>query len=377
MLQGTTFPRMDPHRTSPVRRLVRASLGRLGAGVAAAALIVGVISAGCGHAPPKNNDKANRFQAEGVKAYQQGELDRAAGLFSLALEYQPRMAEARLGRGLVLLARGDKVSAEAEFKAALSLNEELAEAHHNLGLLDADRGDFEKAMTRFRQALAIDPGFPAARLAVGDTLLQMGRPDEARWEIVKLTEVEPRNAHAHAMYARILAQLGRVAAAEAAATKALSLDPNLPEAHRAQGELLLKRGDFVAAADEFRLVLKVIPLFVDARVQLATALLAANKQGEVDQELDLLEKQAPASSQVAYLRAYVGIKRNDPVMAVASARRALRLRRTYPEARMLLAEGLFMAGHQEEGKAELKRFLDEAPPSMEEARRSARAFLAR
>jgi tetratricopeptide (TPR) repeat protein len=373
MLQTTTCPPLYPHSDS--RPTVPTWLSARAAGLLLLGLLACLAVPGCSHAPPKNNDKANRFQAEGVKAYQQGELDRAAGLFSLALEYQPRMAEARLGMGLVALARGDKVTAEAHFKAALSLNEELAEAHHNLGLLDADRGDYEKAMTRFRQALAIDPGFGPARLAVGDTLLQLGRPDEARWEIVKLTEVEPRNARAQAMYARILALLGHVAGAEAAATKALTLDPNLPEAHLAQGEILKSRGDFLAAADEFRMVLKTIPLFVDARVQLVTVLVAANKQEEVDRELDVLEKSAPASPQVAYIRAYVAIQRNDAPAAIAAARRALRLRRNYPSARMLLAEALFMSGQQSEGRAELKRFLEEAPPSMAIERRKAQEFL--
>jgi tetratricopeptide (TPR) repeat protein len=369
MLQATTSSPRDPHPAHP------AALAPL---LFVAALLVGALGGlGCGHAQPKTNDKANRFQAEGVKAYQQGDLDRAAGLFSLALEYQPKMAEARLGMGLVALARGDKITAEAHFKSALSLNEELVEAHHNLGVLDEDRGDLEQAKTRFRQALAIDPGYGPSRLAVADTLLQMGRPDEARWEVVKLTEVEPRNARAQAMYARILLQLGRVAAAEAAAQKALALDPALPEAHRAQGEILLKRADFLAAAEEFQIVLKAIPLFVDVRVQLVTALVAAQKAEETDRELDILEKSAPTSPQVAYIRAYVAVQRNEAAVAIASARRALRLRRTYPEARMLLAEALFMTGQQSEGRAELKRFLEEAPPSMEVARNKAREFLAR
>jgi tetratricopeptide (TPR) repeat protein len=366
MLQATTCTPPGPHRA------FAAALAPI---LVLAVLVAGAL--GCGHAPPRTNEKANRFQAEGVKAYQQGDLDRAAGLFSLALEYQPKMAEARLGMGLVALARGDKVTAEGHFKSALALNEELVEAHHNLGLLDADRGDLDQAMTRFRQALAIDPGFGPSRLAAADTLLQLGRPDEARWEVVKLTEVEPRNARAQAMYARILAQLGRVAAAEAAAQKALALDPNLPEAHRAQGEIMLNRGDFTSAIEEFQTVLKAIPLFVDVRVQLVTALVAAKKVEETDRELDMLERSAPTMPQVAYIRAYVALERGDAAGAIAAARRALRLRRNYPSARMVLAEALFMSGQQAEGRAELKRFLDEAPPSMELARRKAREFLAR
>ena len=63
---------------------------------------------GCATAKANPNAKAFQYQAEGARAYARGELDRAAGLFSLALEYDPRMAEARSGMGLVAFARGDK-----------------------------------------------------------------------------------------------------------------------------------------------------------------------------------------------------------------------------------------------------------------------------
>ncbi|HEY0705203.1 MAG TPA: tetratricopeptide repeat protein [Polyangia bacterium] len=332
---------------------------------------------GCGHSKPRPNEKANRFQAEGAAAYQQGQLDRAAGLFSLALEYQPNMAEARNGLGLVALARGDKKTAEAQFRAALSLNEELAEAHHNLGELALERGEFDEAMTRFRQALAVDPGFGAARLGAGRTLMLLGRPDEARWELVKLTEIEPQNAHAHAAYAQVLAQLGRIAAAEAAAQTALAIDPKFPGAHRARGEILKRRGEFAPAADEYRLVLQAEPGSGNDRVELVTTLVAAERLEEATGEVQTLEKLAPARAEVAFIRAFLALRQRELPLAIDSARRAIRLRKTYPQARMILAEALFTAGLDAEGRRELKSFIDEAPPSMAIERRKATEFLNR
>src|SRR5215212_6425792 len=66
-----------------------------------------LLAAGCGGRQVKPSEKATHFQAEGARAYARGDLDRAAGLFSLALEYEPKMAEARNGLGLVAMARGD------------------------------------------------------------------------------------------------------------------------------------------------------------------------------------------------------------------------------------------------------------------------------
>lgn len=353
------------------------TLGALNAHGVRFVVVLALMITGCGHTNPQTIEKATKFQAEGARAYAQGDLDRAAGLFALALEYEPKMAEARNGLGLVALARGDKATAESQFRAALAINEELAEAHHNLGLLQLERNQLDEAMTRFRQALAIDPGFGPARLAVGETLMLLGRPDEARWEILKLTEVEPQNAKAQAAYARVLIMLGRVAAAEAAAQKALGLDPNLPAAHRARGEILKSRRDFPAAIEEYRAILKVEPMSIDDRVKLVECLTGANQQAEIDVELTSLEKSAPAMPQVAFLRAYVSLNRGQLGQAIESARRAIRLRRRYPEARMVLAEALLQAGQNEEGREELRRFADEAPPQLEMEKRRALEFLQR
>ena len=43
---------------------------------------------------------------------------------------------------------------------------------------------------------------------------------------------------------------------------------------------------------------------------------------------------------------------------------ALALRAHYPEARLVRAEALLRLGNAEEARRELRRFLDEAPPTM-------------
>jgi Flp pilus assembly protein TadD len=342
-------------------------------------LLMGLLAAGLGCATAKANPnaKAVQYEAEGMRAYARGELDRAAGLFSLALEYDQRMAEARVGLGLVAFARGDKAAAEQQFKQALKMNEDLAEAHHNLGILYADRGEFTEAMDSFHRALAIDPGFGAARQGLGDVLLRLDRTEDARWELTKLCEVDPQNARAHASLAMVHIRQDRIAAAEDAVQKALSLDPNMPAAHRARAELLGKRGDVVGALQEIRQAVAAEPANLEFRVQLVSLLVMAQIADEADRELLALEQAAPRRAEVAYIRAYVTLKRNQYPDAINAARRALRLRRPYPYARMLLAEALIASGQTDEGRREIKNFLEEAPPSMINERRAAEQFLSR
>ena len=91
-----------------------------------------LLAAGCATSPRPLQPHALALQAAGVEALGRGELDRAAGHFAVALEYEPRLAEAENGLGLVALRRGDWARAEKRFRAAVAINEDLAEAHLNL-----------------------------------------------------------------------------------------------------------------------------------------------------------------------------------------------------------------------------------------------------
>ena len=77
--------------------------------------------------------RAVELQAAGVEALGRGELDRAAGHFALALEYEPRLARggerARPGGAC---AAGTGPAPRSGFARRWRCNEELAEAHANL-----------------------------------------------------------------------------------------------------------------------------------------------------------------------------------------------------------------------------------------------------
>ena len=87
-------------------------------------LWLAALAIGCATAPVHLQPRALALQATGVEALGRGELDRAAGHFALALEFEPRLAEAENGLGLVALRRGDWTRAEEGFRAALALNED-------------------------------------------------------------------------------------------------------------------------------------------------------------------------------------------------------------------------------------------------------------
>jgi len=352
---------MTGHATSLARQ---GALKRLGTRVTmTVGGIAAVFLADCAHSSARQ-PKAAALQAAGAASLARGELDRAAGQFALALEYEPRLAEAENGLGLVALAYGDPALAEHHFRAALSMDEDLAEAHLNLGGLRLARHEFEDALECFRAALAIDPGYGAARLAVGETLLRLGRLEDARWELAKLCAAEPGSAPAHAAHALVLAHLERIALAETEARRALALDPALPAAHRARGEIARRRGDLLGAESEMRRVVQARPTSAEDWLALGVVLAQQRRWADAGVVLDRAALLGPGLAEVAFAQAFVELGRERPAAAVTAARHALELRLPYPQARLLLAEAQYRAGDAAAGRATLQRFVDEAPPEM-------------
>jgi tetratricopeptide (TPR) repeat protein len=338
-------------------------------------VVVGAALAfGCAHARP-THERAVALLAEGAASLARGELDRAAGQFSLALDYEPRLAEAENGLGLVALRYGDFARAEERFAAALALDENLAEAHLNLGNLLLRKDRTEEALREYRAALAVDPGYGDARLAAGEALLRLGRPVEARWELAKLCAVEPGRAEARAAHALALAAQGRLALAEGEARAALELDARLPMAHRARAEILRRGGDFTDAAEELNKAIGRGPGEVDDRIALVAVLAARGLWDEVDRQLAGLAQAAPRRAEVRFLVAYAALARERLDEAATAAVEALDLRSPYPEARLVLAEALARQGHTLDARRALEAFLREAPPEMSDERARAARFL--
>jgi tetratricopeptide (TPR) repeat protein len=333
-----------------------------------------LVALGCGHARPLHA-RAVALQAEGAASLARGQLDKAAGQFALALDYEPRLAEAENGLGLVAMRYQDWPRAERHFAAALALDENLAEAHLNLGNLLLRRERTEEALREYRAALAVDPGYGDARLAAGEALLRLGRPVEARWELAKLCAVEPERAEARAAHALALATQGRLALAEGEARAALALDPKLPMAHRARAEILRRGGDFTGAAEALGKAIGRGPGEIDDRIALATLLAARGLWDEVDGQLAGLVLAAPKRAEVRFLVAYAALARDRLREALDAAGEALALRSPYPEARLLRAEALARDGRALDARRELEAFLREAPAEMAGERARAERFL--
>jgi serine/threonine protein kinase/tetratricopeptide (TPR) repeat protein len=111
----------------------------------------------------------------GLALLQAGELDQALHVFEMILSQGGNaVAEAHVGKGSVLLARGLATAAQGCFQSALELQPMLAVAHAGIGLSYLYRSpvlelppEWELAKSKLEMALQITPDTPEAFLGLG------------------------------------------------------------------------------------------------------------------------------------------------------------------------------------------------------------------
>lgn len=159
-----------------------------------------------------------------------GDAEDAIGEFDLALEINPRYAEALVNRALSLQELGRYDEAQESFQAA-------------------SEADMEEGVDRF-------PAVLAAKLAnqhadLGDLYAAGGALPEAADQYRRALEIRPRFADIRCRLARTLIELGEFQAAVAELEEALRLNPGFREARINLGLAWYRSGDLDAAAREW------------------------------------------------------------------------------------------------------------------------------
>lgn len=331
----------------------------------AAVALVAAAPAACAHAPARRpSPHASQHLAAGIAALAADDLDRAEAELHLALEYEPRQAEAMNGLGLVAMARGDRAGARRWFRAALRANPEMAEAHANLGAVELDAGGAEAALPHLQAALDLDPGYLPARHNVARALATLGRLDEAREEYMKLTSTARDRADGWAELAAVELALGRRAAAGRAARTALALEPTHHLARRVNADLLRDGGELEAALAAYDDLLGEAPSDADALVGRGVTLLVAGRTADARRDLERAVAVAPRSPQARFALGAALVELGEDERAADELAHAARLAaeagRAYPEAHYLRAGALQRLGRRKEAIDAYRQFLREA-----------------
>ena len=190
----------------------------------------------------------------------------------------PGSAEALHNLGIVQDALG-RPGAITILERAAELSRGAPNVVNDLGVALDRAGELERAESCFRQALAVDPRLRAARENLAGVLYAMGRLAESEALARALVADEPGSAEGHLRLALCRVCSGDLDAAAAAARRSVELAPTA-SSWNLLGQVLRECGDPEGAIAAIREALRLQPVFPEASLNLASALLASGRYGE-------------------------------------------------------------------------------------------------
>jgi tetratricopeptide (TPR) repeat protein len=236
--------------------------------------------------------------AKGLKAA--GQNPRSVDTLRQALQIAPSDAGSWYQLGTLAIAQGQARDAMERLQKAVALDPDMPGVYTTLAAVEAGAGQRERAEAALQEALRIDPYDAAAWDLAGRSMAEKSQFPEALFDFEKAIRHRPDFGPYLYEYALTLASAGQVYRAQESAEAAVKADPNLAEPHALLGRLDARKRQFAEAAKEYREAIRLRPEFAQARLDLASLLVA---QGEVQQAVEQLREVAkgadPGSARIA------------------------------------------------------------------------------
>jgi type IV pilus biogenesis/stability protein PilW len=220
------------------------------------ATLLALSGSGCAHgASARDKDSAIVHNDLGSEAVRNGRMQEALKSFDEAIKYDPDLAEAHMGRGVVLeLGFGKLDEAEAEYRKAILLKPTLADAHNNLGQLLAKTGRLEEAVKEFDAASSImlyrEPW--VARCNKGQALWRMGKKEEGVAELRTCLNFQPKYCQGWRELGRIQLADGQGKDAVASFEQYARTCDKTADAQQLLAQALLRTGQAARARESFQ-----------------------------------------------------------------------------------------------------------------------------
>ena len=153
------------------------------------------------------------------------------------------MLHGNIGEVLRLIGRFD--DADRHLKLAVEIDPRSAQAWNSIGLLAHDRAHYAEAESAFREALRLRPQFAAALINLANALLALYRRPEAVLALESALAIEPNNPIALTNLGQVLTEIGDpdlLDLAEAHCRRALSVGRKRSQAINNLGNVLRLQG---------------------------------------------------------------------------------------------------------------------------------------
>ena len=195
----------------------------------------------------------------GQRYRDQGEYDKAEGMFKKAIQIDPESYMAYVVLGRCYWDQGDYAKAEGMFKKAIQVNPENYRAYAVLGQWYKDKGDYDKAEGMFKKAIQIDPENYMAYVVLGRWHIGQGDYAKAEGMFKKAIQVNPENKWAYAELGQWYRDQGEYDKAEGMFKKYIQIDPENYMAYVVLGRCYLYQGDYDKAEEVLKKAIQIEP----------------------------------------------------------------------------------------------------------------------
>jgi tetratricopeptide (TPR) repeat protein len=251
------------------------------------------------------------FTADGLKALDEQRYEAAAQSFSKAVEADPKDHTAHFYLGLAYSFLGKDAEGIAEYRKALELQPKLYEAELNAGILLLRQKNPADALPLLADAAEQKPGAfqPVSHLA--EAQLATGSFDAAEASFRRAIELDPKSASSELGLGRALARQEKPAEAEPHYRRAAELDPSYRDALLELASLYEKKGQAAEAVAIF----KEFPNNAAAQREMAQLLLASKQYTDAIPQLEAAyAKSGTQANRVALVKALLAVKQVDKAM---------------------------------------------------------------
>lgn len=230
-----------------------------------------------------DGNNTDALHLSGIAARQEGALDEAIRLLTLAVDSKPLFAAARVNLANAFQATGRVADAARALRFALAASPDMVQAWRGLGShLTRGGGSAarDEAIRALRRADALSSGNAETLHDLGLALRYAERTEEGVAVLTQATQACPDHTLAWMNLGTALVENGEHARALACLSRAVALSPGLAEAHYNNGNGLHAAGELERAAQAFlrsgRLGLAA------ARTRAAMALLDLGRMAEAE-----------------------------------------------------------------------------------------------
>jgi len=272
----------------------------------------------------KLTNPLNELLAEAQRDIDKSDFESAIAPLQKVLTDQPDFAYAHFQLGYVYTALKRSADARAEYERAIALDPKMAEAYLNLGLLLLDKQEYAAAVVPLRKAVDLLPALSRPRSFLATAQDRSGDHVGAAQTFETVLRLDPNDLTANQYLGDLYLRNNRPADAEVKFRRALEIRPDAPEALVGLARSLDAQNK-AEAADAYRKYLAAIPNDSRARARLVHLLLEQEKYDDALAELDRAGAGQQPTLESLKLRADIQIAQKHLDDAITTLKQAIAL----------------------------------------------------